>query len=227
MAIYITDESTRREPMAARAAVAHATLLDMFDAPTTDEVCATPSEVNAPPDRADATPEASDATPEAFDARPDHVGSMPTEAVGGPLTGASEALLLDVVDAMPLDAVDASVLADLEEMQEEGEPDLVAELIGLYLRDAPRKLASMREAEAGGDAASLRRAAHSLKGSSASLGAFGVAALCGELELARGEVSSGRAAMLVARLGQEMERARLVFEDERRKRSQALSYLPA
>jgi len=140
MAIYIVDESTRREPMAARA-VAHATLLDMIDAPTTDEVCATPVEVNAPPDRADATPEASDATPEAFDARPDHVGSMPTEAVGGLPTGASEALLLDVVDAMPLDAVDASVLADLEEMQEEGEPDLVAELIGLYLRDAPRKLA--------------------------------------------------------------------------------------
>ena len=219
MAIYIADESIRREPMAARA-VAHATLLDMFDAPTTDEVCATPSEVNAPPDRADATPEASDA-------RPDHVGSMPTEAVGGPPTGASEALLLDVVDAMPLDAVDASVLADLEEMQEEGEPDLVAELIGLYLRDAPHKLASMREAEAGGDAASLRRAAHSLKGSSASLGAFGVAALCGELELACGEVSSGRAATLVARLSHEMERAQLVFEDERRKRSQALSYLPA
>jgi HPt (histidine-containing phosphotransfer) domain-containing protein len=152
---------------------------------------------------------------------------MPTGAVGGPPTGASEALLLDVVDAIPLDAVDASVLADLEEMQEEGEPNLVAELIGLYLGDAPRKLASMREAEAGGDAASLRRAAHSLKGSSASLGAFGVAALCGELELACGEVSSGRAATLVARLGQEMERARLVFEDERRKRSQTLSYLPA
>ncbi|MDQ3742775.1 MAG: Hpt domain-containing protein [Acidobacteriota bacterium] len=219
MAIYIADESTRREPMAARA-VAHATLLDMIDAPTNDEVCATPGEVNAPPDRAGATPEASDA-------RPDHVGSMPTEAFGGPPTAASDAMLLDVLDAMPLDAVDASVLADLEEMQEEGEPNLVAELIGLYLGDAPRKLASMREAVAGGDAALLRRAAHSLKGSSASLGAFGVAALCGELERACGEDSSGRAATLVARLGQEMERARLVFEDERRKRSRGLSYLPA
>lgn len=115
-------------------------------------------------------------------------------------------------------AVDASVLADLEEMQEEGEPDFVAELIGLYLEDAPRKLSLMREAARAADAAALRRAAHGLKGSSASLGAFGVAAACAELERACREDCSGQTPALLARLARELERAHLAFEGERRRR---------
>jgi HPt (histidine-containing phosphotransfer) domain-containing protein len=119
----------------------------------------------------------------------------------------------------PRGAVDLGVLAAFEEIQAEGEPDLVVELIDLYLEDAPRKLASMREAEAGADAPALRRAAHSLKGSSSSLGAFGAAALCRELERADCGDPSGLAASLLARLGRELERARRVFAAERIKRS--------
>jgi histidine phosphotransfer protein HptB len=116
------------------------------------------------------------------------------------------------------EAVDAAVLADLEEMQEEGEPDFVAELIGLYLEDAPRKLAQMREAARAADASSLRHAAHGLKGSSSSLGAFGVAAVCAELERACREDTSGETTALLARLAREMERAHLAFERERRRK---------
>ena len=43
-------------------------------------------------------------------------------------------------DAASLDAVDLAVLKGFEDMQGEGEPDLVVELINLYLEDAPRKL---------------------------------------------------------------------------------------
>ena len=117
------------------------------------------------------------------------------------------------------EAVDLEALAGLEEMQDEGEPSLVVELIDLYLEESPRQLASMLGAAAGADAAAIRRAAHSLKGSSASLGALGVAALCEEIERESYGDSSRRVGALLARLGREQERARHVFAAERRKRS--------
>ncbi|MDQ3744945.1 MAG: Hpt domain-containing protein [Acidobacteriota bacterium] len=123
------------------------------------------------------------------------------------------------VDAVATDAIDVSVLRGFEQIQAEGEPDIVVELIDLYLEDAPRKLASMWEAAAGADEQSLKRAAHSLKGSSASLGAGQVASLCYELERAYCVDSSEQAAALLDRMGREMERARRAFEAERRRRS--------
>lgn len=123
------------------------------------------------------------------------------------------------VDAEANDAVDVSVIRGFETIQAEGEPDIVVELIDLYLEDAPRKLASMLEAAAGADEQSLKREAHSLKGSSASLGAGQVASLCQELERAYCVNSSEQAAALLDRMGQELERARRAFEAERRRRS--------
>jgi len=46
----------------------------------------------------------------------------------------------------------------------EGDAGLLAEMIGLFLRDYPRLLGAMREAIASGDAQGLERAAHTLKG---------------------------------------------------------------
>jgi HPt (histidine-containing phosphotransfer) domain-containing protein len=117
------------------------------------------------------------------------------------------------------DAVDMAALRAFEEMQAEGEPDLIVELIDLYLADAPLKLASILGAAAEADEGTLRCAAHSLKGSSSSLGAGQVAALCEELERAYGAGSAGQAAALLGRLGRELEAARRAFEAERRRRS--------
>jgi HPt (histidine-containing phosphotransfer) domain-containing protein len=117
----------------------------------------------------------------------------------------------------PCDAVDLPTLRGFEEAGVEGEPDLIAELIDLYLQSAPRLVAAVREAAATGDTASLSRAAHNLRGGSASLGAWRVAAVCEEIEVAR-PLSSHEAAALAARLEEEFESARLSFEAERRRR---------
>ena len=122
------------------------------------------------------------------------------------------------VDASSLDAINMAVLKGFEEVQDEGEPDLIVELIDLYLEDEPRKLASMLEAVAEADEMSLMRAAHSLKGSSASLGAFGVAALCEELEHVSKADSFPSAGMLLNRLKRESARVRRAFAAERRRR---------
>ena len=115
------------------------------------------------------------------------------------------------------DAVDVATLRGLEEALADGEPDLVVELIDLYLESAPRMVAAAREAAATGDGPSLRRAAHNLRGGSASLGARRLAALCEEIEAA-GCGPSREAAALAARLEEEFERARRSFEAERRRR---------
>jgi HPt (histidine-containing phosphotransfer) domain-containing protein len=52
-----------------------------------------------------------------------------------------------------------------------GEPEIMAELRDLFLEDFPQQLAAIKEGIAGGDAAQVARAAHSLKGASGTFGA--------------------------------------------------------
>jgi CheY-like chemotaxis protein len=82
----------------------------------------------------------------------------------------------------PEEAVDARALTALRDLQGAGRPDLLAELIAVYLRDTPPRLAALHDAVARVDAEALRREAHGLKGSSSQLGAVQVARLCTELE---------------------------------------------
>src|SRR5437667_11737433 len=116
------------------------------------------------------------------------------------------------------DAVDMAMLTSFEEAQGEGEPDLVVELIDLYLEDTPDRVAAIREALAETDGQSLGRAAHCLKGSSASLGARQVAVLCEELELIAHDCSFQAVEVVVARLEREFERVRQTLLAERQRR---------
>jgi signal transduction histidine kinase/CheY-like chemotaxis protein len=82
----------------------------------------------------------------------------------------------------PEEATDGNVLAALRDLQGAGRPELLAELLAVYLRDTPPRLAALHEAVARADAEALRRAAHSLKGSSSQIGAVQVARLCADIE---------------------------------------------
>lgn len=81
-----------------------------------------------------------------------------------------------------MNILDAETLAALRSLQDDGEDDLLAELIDLFLEDAPERLGLIRAALAAGDWVGLAERAHSLKGSCASLGAVQMASLCGRLE---------------------------------------------
>jgi len=78
--------------------------------------------------------------------------------------------------------LDATVLENFRQLQEPGEPDVVAQLIDLFLRELPDKLAAAQDALTNRDAARLAKAAHTLKGSSANIGARRAARVCLELE---------------------------------------------
>ena len=79
--------------------------------------------------------------------------------------------------------LDQSVLASLRELQDEGDPDIVAEVGGLFLKHSPDKVKAILEALEKGDAKGLYVAAHSLKSSSAYIGAMRLSALARDLEM--------------------------------------------
>jgi HPt (histidine-containing phosphotransfer) domain-containing protein len=114
-------------------------------------------------------------------------------------------------------AIDPAVIASLDEAWDEGETDLVVELIDLYLGDAPQWVEAMRTAAAGDDATVLRRAAHTLKGSSGSLGIRQVAETCSMLEL-NCSGSAARVAELLQQLDREFAMARAALAAERMRR---------
>jgi HPt (histidine-containing phosphotransfer) domain-containing protein len=110
--------------------------------------------------------------------------------------------------------LDKSVLASLRELQEEGEPDIVAEVGDLFLKHAPSKIAAIKKAASEGNAKALEVAAHSLKSSSSYIGAMKLSAISKELEfMGRSgslEVAVEKAAILEA----EFERVKAAIEAE-------------
>ena len=79
-------------------------------------------------------------------------------------------------------AIDANVLRKVREMLGENAPQLLANVIDLYLDDVQGLLATMRTAIDQADTRALQGAAHKLKSISALLGATVLANWCDELE---------------------------------------------
>jgi HPt (histidine-containing phosphotransfer) domain-containing protein len=101
--------------------------------------------------------------------------------------------------------LDMAVLEGFRELQQDGSPDLVGELIELYLTDTTARLAELRAALNAPDAAAARRNLHSLKGSSANLGVRGMAGLCSRLEDQLGDGANEDARATLAQLEVEFE----------------------
>jgi HPt (histidine-containing phosphotransfer) domain-containing protein len=81
------------------------------------------------------------------------------------------------------DPIDATTFADLLETVG-GDRGFLGELVETYLADSPSLFAELRVALSSGDAASARRAAHTLKSTSASFGAQRLSGMCREIEAA-------------------------------------------
>ncbi len=128
-------------------------------------------------------------------------GYLGSESVGQ-VAVAGETVGEVVLEVSP---VDYAVLNKLRDLQEEGEPDILTDLITLYMSDARNKLASLGTAVTEQDATALQRTAHTLKGSSANLGAQGMVQLCAEMEKVGHSEHFVDAPDLLARLEREFE----------------------
>jgi HPt (histidine-containing phosphotransfer) domain-containing protein len=115
---------------------------------------------------------------------------------------------------MPEPADDGLDRATLETLFESvgRDPEFIAELIDTYLADAPVQLEALRKALAAGDIEAMVRPAHTLKSSSASLGALGLAERCRLLEHAARDGSVDGARDAVRGLAAELERVVTALE---------------
>jgi HPt (histidine-containing phosphotransfer) domain-containing protein len=80
--------------------------------------------------------------------------------------------------------LDMSVVEELLSFSDDGDPELLLDLIQMFLDDGPCKVAAVQEGLAKGDFDQAERAAHSLKGSSGNLGAQLLQNVCEEMQLA-------------------------------------------
>jgi HPt (histidine-containing phosphotransfer) domain-containing protein len=77
-----------------------------------------------------------------------------------------------------------SVVEELLSFADDGDPELLLDLIQMFLEDGRSKVAAVTNGLAAGDFDQAERAAHSLKGSSGNLGARLLQEACEEMQLA-------------------------------------------
>jgi len=111
------------------------------------------------------------------------------------------------------EGIDLEVIANIHRLR----PNMVTDLVDNFLNSADHRLAAIRKAVERADDPALQRAAHSLKGSSGTLGATRLAEICYDLEmrgrmhaLAKAIAASGAEAE-THRLERELDRVREVF----------------
>ena len=111
------------------------------------------------------------------------------------------------------EGLDAGVFVTLRQML--GQDQFLAEVIDIYLEDAPKLLEVMKKAVAQGKAISLQEAAHTLKSSSAVFGATSLSHFCQELEVSGSSGTWAKAAALMSQVETEYEKVQTALRQER------------
>ena len=106
-----------------------------------------------------------------------------------------------------MDVIDKQVLSQLRELQNADDPYLLKRVLNLYLVESPKIIARMKLGVQQDSLLETERMSHSLKSSSANVGATALASLCGDLHLATRakDMTSARDSIL----GIELEFARV------------------
>jgi HPt (histidine-containing phosphotransfer) domain-containing protein len=79
-------------------------------------------------------------------------------------------------------AIDPQAIENLRALNPGDNDEFVREIAGIFLEDTPLRIAELDQSLAAGDTTKFTRAAHSIKGSSANLGANAVRAVAEKLE---------------------------------------------
>lgn len=82
------------------------------------------------------------------------------------------------------EVLDMAVVDELLSLTDDGDPELLLDLIQLFLADGPVKIEAVVHGLAERDFDKMERAAHSLKGSSGNLGAHLLQHCCEQMQLA-------------------------------------------
>ena len=155
--------------------------------PRTDQAATAPSDSAPRP-----------ATPPPFAVTPVAMPAPKTDQAVSPVTGHA-GTTGDQGDAVDMEQLDA-----IRALQEPGAPDVVTMVVDEFRMESRDLLRTMACAQASGDAKELHRAAHSLKSSSAYLGAQRLSSVCANLEsLAKTGMTPGAATQRYVSLAEE------------------------
>jgi CheY-like chemotaxis protein/HPt (histidine-containing phosphotransfer) domain-containing protein len=110
--------------------------------------------------------------------------------------------------------IDAKTLDNLRALERQGAAGIVEKAIRYYLEDAPKLMETLREALSSADSQAVANAAHSLKASSANLGALRLAKLSSDLEKAGRAGATEGAPALFAETQAEYERVSVALAAE-------------
>jgi len=108
-------------------------------------------------------------------------------------------------------SLDVDRFKALGALQEDGQPDVLAEMAGLFVDETAAWLTDARDAADRGDLLALGRAGHSLKGACATIGANRMRAQAAELEEALAAGRASEAPSLVDALIEEFRRVRMLL----------------
>jgi PAS domain S-box-containing protein len=94
-------------------------------------------------------------------------------------------------------ALDRQVLEQLGKVLTNGKPELLARVINLYLVESPKLVKKLKQAAGAGNAPEMANSAHSLKSSSANVGAKALSRYCEDLEASarRADIEEARGIM--------------------------------
>ena len=102
--------------------------------------------------------------------------------------------------------LDPSVIDTLRQLTPPGEPDVLTEVLQMFLQEVPPRIERLRNACTAGDIQEVHRAAHSLKGSAGNIGASRLLDVCRRLDDRKADLSPNAAAELVRALDSEYTR---------------------
>jgi len=97
----------------------------------------------------------------------------------------------------------------------DGASELLTVLIDTYLEESPKILQRMGEAIAQEEPTAMGMAAHTLKSSSASLGAINLSKICQQLEHLGQSQSTIDASQIMSRIELEYDRVKMALKSER------------
>jgi HPt (histidine-containing phosphotransfer) domain-containing protein len=124
---------------------------------------------------------------------------VPSPSVQAEASVSIQVLASDHTESDHSSPIDAAALNQIRALQRPNAPNIVHKIINSYLKDTPQLLEAARKAISQDDASTLYRTAHSLKSTSATLGARNLAALCKELEaIGRAQTTATAGVLLVA-----------------------------
>lgn len=78
--------------------------------------------------------------------------------------------------------IDPKAIENLRALDTSGQDEFLREIAGIFLEDTPRRISELEESLRAGDVSRFTRAAHSIKGSAANLGAMALRAAAEKLE---------------------------------------------